>query len=74
MLTETVDTTKQKLDECKEVLKTNENGMCESEFMAKVYGLKFKVYAEFGKRFALPNLCGFMYINNITKRNICLSF
>ena len=30
MLTETVDTTKQKLDECKEVLKTNENGMCES--------------------------------------------
>ena len=29
MLTETVDTSKQKLDECKEVLKTNENGMCE---------------------------------------------
>lgn len=26
-LTEAVDTTKQKLDECKEVLKTNENGM-----------------------------------------------
>ena len=26
MLTETVDTTKQKLDKCKEVLKTNENG------------------------------------------------
>lgn len=30
MLTETVDTTKQKLDECKEVLKTNENGVCQS--------------------------------------------